>query len=75
MSRGHPWTDEDIAKLCELWRAEVSVGGIAQRLGRSKVAIQQKVHILRHAGVDLPHRNRTSEPTWVTRRNLARAAG
>lgn len=68
------WTDETIAKLIELWRARVSVGTIAKRLGHSKQAVFMKVHRLRQSGIDLPHRNNTSEPGWITRRNLAKGA-
>lgn len=75
MSRGRPWTEADDAKLCELWRASVSTGTIAKRLDREKNAIHQRVVILRKAGVDLPVRRITAKARWVTRRNLARAAG
>lgn len=52
-----PWSDVDIAKLCELWRAGVSTGTIAKKFARSKRAIVAKVQKLRDEdGIDLPRR-------------------
>lgn len=50
------WSDVDIAKLCELWRAGVSTGTLAKKFGRSKRAIFVKIVRLREEGIDLPAR-------------------
>lgn len=69
------WSDIDVVKLIELWRAEVSINAIARKLGRSERAIVAKAQRLRDEdGVDLPVRNPAGAvPGWVQRRSLARA--
>lgn len=63
------WTSDEDAKLHELWTARASAGAIAKRLTRSKASIFQRVHNLRKAGFDFPHRN---DRGWVTRRGMAK---
>lgn len=69
------WSDVDVVKLIELWRAEVSIKAIARKLGRTPRAIVAKAQRLRDEdGVDLPMRNPAGAvPGWIQRRNMARA--
>lgn len=55
-----PWTDEEVATLTALDKAGKTPAEIGRKLRRSERAVESKLARM---------------PGWVTRRNLARAAG
>lgn len=70
------WSDEDVARLTELWLAEVSIKAMARTLQRTERAVVAKADRLRDdLGVNLPLRNGAGATAgWMQRRGLARRA-
>lgn len=50
------WTQEDDAKVIELWNAGMSAGNIAKTLNRSRNGVAQRVFFLRGEGHELAKR-------------------